>query len=192
MSLLLGILLGLGRLSSDSELTVMRAAGISLYRIAVPILVVSILCWGICLYLIQVAVPWGNYSFARFMYKIVTTNATSEMKPRVFHNNFPGKVIYVQDIPSQEGNHWKGIFIYDESTPEKPRLILAREGIVQTRKDKNELELELRNGSWHEVNPRNLKTILQFTSYKIFSRFQFQDNLQMTFLKVIVIKPSES
>ncbi len=154
MSLLLGILLGLGRLSSDSELTVMRAAGISLYRIAVPILVVSILSWGICLYLIQVAVPWGNYSFARFMYKIVTTNATSEMKPRVFHNNFPGKVIYVQDIPSQVGNQWKGIFIYDESTPEKPRLILAREGTVQTRKDKNELELELRNGSWHEVNPR--------------------------------------
>jgi lipopolysaccharide export system permease protein len=81
MSLLLGILLGLGRLSSDSELTVMRAAGISLYRIAVPILILSVLCWGICMYLIQVAVPWGNYSFARFMYKTITTNATSEMKP---------------------------------------------------------------------------------------------------------------
>lgn len=154
MSLLLGILLGLGRLSTDSELTVMRAAGISLYRIAVPILALSLLCWGICSYLIHVAVPRGNYSFALFMYKIITTNATSEMKPRVFHNRFPGKVIYVQDIPSQDGNLWKGVFIYDETTPEKPRLILAREGIVQTRADKNELELELKNGSWHEVNPR--------------------------------------
>lgn len=154
MSLLLGILLGLGRLSTDSELTVMRASGISLYRIAIPILAFSLVCWGISSYLIHVAVPKGNYAFARFMYKIITTNATGEMKPRVFNNRFPGKVIYVQDIPSQDGNLWKGVMIYDESTPEKPRLILAKEGVVQTRPDKNELELELKNGSWHEVNPR--------------------------------------
>ncbi|MCI0417494.1 LptF/LptG family permease, partial [bacterium] len=85
MSVLLGVLLGLGRLSADSELTVMTAAGIGLYRIAVPILALSLLCWGICSYLIHVAVPWGNYSFASFMFKIITTSATSEMKPRVFH-----------------------------------------------------------------------------------------------------------
>ncbi|HEY7162713.1 MAG TPA: LptF/LptG family permease, partial [Acidobacteriota bacterium] len=62
MSLLLGILLGLGRLSTDSELTVMRASGISLYRIAVPILALSLICWGISAYLIHVAVPKGNYA----------------------------------------------------------------------------------------------------------------------------------
>ena len=88
MSLLLGILLGLGRLSSDSELTVMRAAGISLYRIAVPILDPLPYLLGLISYLIHVAVPIGNYNFARFMYKIITTNATSEMKPRVFNNQF--------------------------------------------------------------------------------------------------------
>src|SRR4029453_1814136 len=43
MSLLLGILLGLGRLGGDSELTVMRASGISMYRLMVPILILSVI-----------------------------------------------------------------------------------------------------------------------------------------------------
>src|SRR3990170_6549133 len=59
MALLLGTLLGLGRLNSDSELTVMRASGISLYRLMIPILGVAIGCWLLCSYLIQVSVPWG-------------------------------------------------------------------------------------------------------------------------------------
>src|SRR5262245_54357840 len=71
MSLLLGVLLGLGRLSADSELTVIRAAGVSMYRIITPILILAFACWLLCTYLIQVAVPWGNYQFAKFMYNIL-------------------------------------------------------------------------------------------------------------------------
>ena len=152
MALLLGVLLGLGRLSADSELTVMRASGISMYRIMVPVLILAFFCWGLCTYLIQVAVPWGNYQFAKFMYSILTTNATSELKPRVFYNRFPGRVLYVQDIPSREQT-WKGVFIFDESQPDKPKLILAQEGSVKSEIEKNELQLELKDGSWHEVDP---------------------------------------
>ena len=89
------------------------------------------------------------------------------------------------------GNHWKGVFIYDESTPEKPRLILAREGTVQTRTDKNELELELRNGSWHEVNPRKPQ---DYTSVLFFPKYFPNSNSRTIshgdFPKVIAIKPS--
>lgn len=152
MAVLLGVLLGLGRLGSDSELTVMRASGISLYRILAPILVLAFFCWLLCTYLIRVAVPWGNYQFSRFMYSIITTNATSELKPRVFYNKFPGRTLYVQDIPSKEQN-WKGVFIYDETQPEKPKLILAKEGKVDSKPANNEMQLELKEGSWHEVDP---------------------------------------
>jgi LPS export ABC transporter permease LptF/LPS export ABC transporter permease LptG len=150
MALLLGILLGLGRLSADSELTVMRASGISLYRLILPIMAVAAIFWMICSYLIQVTVPWGNYAFSRFMYKVMTTNATSQLKPRVFYNQFPGMVLYIQDI---RADTWNGVFVYDESKPTKPRIVLAKEGRVRE-KGANELELELKYGSWHEVNPR--------------------------------------
>src|SRR3972149_1597537 len=51
MALLLGTLLGLGRLNSDSELTVMRASGISFYRLMIPILGFAVVCWLACSYL---------------------------------------------------------------------------------------------------------------------------------------------
>lgn len=154
MSLLLGILLGLGRLGGDSELTVMRASGISIYRLMIPILLLAAVGWGVCSYLIQSAVPWGNYSLSQLTFKIITTNPTSELKPRMFYNQFPGMVLYVQDIPSTN-DIWKGVFIYDERQPDKPRLLLAKEGHVLKKNDQGEIELELKEGSWHEVDPRN-------------------------------------
>ncbi len=152
MSLLLGVLLGLGRLNGDSELTVMRASGISLYRLMVPILGIGVICWLLCSYLIQVSVPWGNYELTKLMFKVLTTNATSQLKPRVFYNDFPNMVLYVQDIPSK-GNLWKGVLIFDDSQPDKTRLLLAEEGVVQEKGERNQLELNLKEGSWHEVNP---------------------------------------
>ncbi len=165
MSLLLGILLSLGRLNSDSEITVMRASGISIYRMMVPILLFALLCWMICLYLMQVTVPWANYSLSNLMFRIMTTNATSQLKPRVFYNQFTNMLLYVQDIPSK-GQSWKGVFIYDESQIDKSRVILARQGEVQNKpSSKEELEIRLENGSWHEVDPRRPQdyTFVYFT-----------------------------
>jgi lipopolysaccharide export system permease protein len=154
MSLLLGILLSFGRLNADSEITVMRASGISFYRLMIPIVGIAIVCWMLCAYLMNVTVPWANYSLSRLIFKIATTNATSELKPRVFYNQFTNMRLYVQDIPSK-GNTWHGVFIYDESQPEKARVVLARQGVVNQKRTsgKEELEISLEDGSWHEVDP---------------------------------------
>src|SRR4030095_8012539 len=153
MSLLLGVLLTFGRLNSDSEITVMQASGISLYRLMVPVMIIAFTCWMIGSYLIQVTVPWANYSLSRIIFKVAMTNATSQLKPRVFYNNFTNMVVYIQDIPSK-GNTWRGVFIYDESQPDKARLILAKQGLGQKKKaDREDLEVQLESGSWHEVDP---------------------------------------
>ena len=152
MSLLLGILLSFGRLNSDSEITVLRASGISFYRLMVPMLVLALAGWLVCGYLMQVTVPWANYSFSRLVFKIATTNPTSEFKPRIFYNQFRNMLLYIQDIPSKD-QVWKGVFIYDESQPNKARVVLAREGEVQKKESANEeLEIKLDEGSWHEVD----------------------------------------
>ena len=154
MSLLLGILLTFGRLNSDSEITVMRASGISFYRLMIPVAILALSCWLICSYLMQVTVPWANYSLSRLIFKVATTNATSQLKPRVFYNNFTNMVVYIQDMPSK-GNTWRGVFIYDESQPDKARLILAKQGVVSKKEqDKEDLQIQLETGSWHEVNPQ--------------------------------------
>ena len=154
MSLLLGILLSFGRLNSDSEITVMRASGISFFRMMVPMLVLALAGWVAASYLFHVTVPWSNYSLVQLIFKIGTTNATSNLKPRVFYNEFRNMTLYVQDIPSKE-QVWDGVFIFDESQGDKTRVVLAKTGVVQTEQaEAEELEIKLDDGSWHEVNPQ--------------------------------------
>ena len=156
MSLLLGILLSFGRLNSDSEITVMRASGISFRRLMWPMMILALVGWLISSYLIHVSVPWANYSLSQILFKIATTNVASDLKPRVFYNQFRQMLLYVQDIPSKEQT-WKGVFIYDESQPNKARVVLAREGEVQKKSASEQaaadLEIRLEEGSWHEVDP---------------------------------------
>jgi len=61
MSTLLACLLTFGRLSSDSEIVAMKAGGISMYRIALPGLALSLLLATIALYLANTVVPEANY-----------------------------------------------------------------------------------------------------------------------------------
>ena len=60
MGLLFGILLAIGRLSADSELTAMRAAGVSLTYLYRPILALSLLLTALNVYLMIEVLPWGN------------------------------------------------------------------------------------------------------------------------------------
>ena len=63
MAVLLGILVGLGRLSADREFVAMQACGVSLTRLLRPVAVVSLLCWAATSYVLMVALPWGNRTF---------------------------------------------------------------------------------------------------------------------------------
>src|SRR5215213_10050667 len=63
MALLVGLLVGLGRLSSDREFVVMMACGISPYRLLHPILVFAVVCWGLTSWVMLRAMPDGNQSY---------------------------------------------------------------------------------------------------------------------------------
>ena len=60
-ALLTGILLGLGRLSADSEITAMRASGFGLGKIAAPIFGLSLILAGICFYIYSWAAPQATH-----------------------------------------------------------------------------------------------------------------------------------
>src|SRR5262245_55475154 len=61
MAALLGILIGVGRLSADSEIVALRASGVSYRRIFLPVLVLALVCWGVSSLLILQVEPWARY-----------------------------------------------------------------------------------------------------------------------------------
>lgn len=95
MGMLTGVLLTLGRLSADSEITAMRAAGMSRRHIARPVLLLGLLGFATALYVNFESMPWARVAYHRELAAAVRANPLSFIVPRTFIRDFPGYVIYV-------------------------------------------------------------------------------------------------
>src|SRR5205085_10735420 len=124
MSLLFGILIAVGRLSSDSEIIAMRASGISARTIYRPVFLFSFAVFLLNLYLMNVVLPRGNSELGSLQAEIYTSGIERELHPRVFYDEYENLMIYVQDLDPRNGR-WKGVFVADsrsDDTKEQPPL----------------------------------------------------------------------
>jgi lipopolysaccharide export system permease protein len=145
MALLLAILVAFGRLSSDSEIIALRAAGIGLYRLLAPVAgfatVVALLTLGLSLY----ARPWGNSLLRTGLYEIIRTRAVAGIKPKIFNDEFSGLVIYVDRI-EPASDTLEGILIADTREPSMHNTVYAENGSVFTNEALQTLTLRLERG----------------------------------------------
>jgi lipopolysaccharide export system permease protein len=95
LGILTGVLLTLGRLSSDNEITAMRAAGLSVLRIAAPVLVLGFLAALIGLRVNFESMPWAKIQYERELAAAIRANPLNFLRPRTFIREFPGYVVYV-------------------------------------------------------------------------------------------------
>ncbi len=121
MSLLFGILIAVGRLSSDSEITVMRALGIPVRAIYRPVFIFSFFMFLLNFYLMNVVLPKGNTRLMALRAEITTSSIEKEIKPRVFYDEYENVMIYVNDIDPHTGQ-WKGVFVADSRPEELPGM----------------------------------------------------------------------
>ena len=120
MSLLFGILIAIGRLSSDSEIIAMRALGISTRTIYRPVFLFSVLVFFLNLYLMNFVLPRGNSELQALRSEIFTSQIEKELKPRVFYDEYENLTIYVNDVDPKT-LQWKGVFVADSRTAEETR-----------------------------------------------------------------------
>jgi len=153
ISVLLGILLALGRMSGDSEIIAFKASGISLYQLFIPISVLSIAAFLITSFMVFYGLPWGNRGFMATLYLIAQSKPDLEIKERVFNDLFNGLVVYVDKVPIQ-GKKMEGILIYDERDKEKISTIFAKEGFLDTNAKSQEVVLTLLSGDLHRFEPK--------------------------------------
>jgi LPS export ABC transporter permease LptF/LPS export ABC transporter permease LptG len=154
MGVLVGILIGLSRLSADSEITAMRASGIGVWSFLRIISIFVIGAWLLALGNSVYIAPKSQASLARLQDKLKASQISFEIQPRVFYEDFPHLVLYVQDIKAARGAAlWKGIFIADMTNPAAPIITLARQGVLVS-EGPSQLHLHLIDGSRHESDPK--------------------------------------
>jgi len=151
MAMLVAVLMACGRLTSDLEITALRACGISPLRIFVPILAAAVLVTLLTASLTLWLNPWANGAFQRQLFSILKSRATTGIKERVFSASFGQFTIYVQDIsPSQVA--LKGLLVSDERHPGISRIIVAREGRLLTDEEQGRVTLRFLDGQISEVD----------------------------------------
>ncbi len=148
LAFLLGVLLGFGRLSSESEVTALKASGISVYNMAKPVLALAILASVATASLTLYAEPAGNTAFRNQVFQIATSRASVGLQPRVFNDEFDGLVIYADGI-DERSSLMQGVFISDERQGSTPSVIVAQTGRIISDQEALSLTLRLTEGSIH-------------------------------------------
>jgi LPS export ABC transporter permease LptG/LPS export ABC transporter permease LptF len=153
MAVLVGVLLGLSRLASDSEIIAMRASGLGIGYFVRVASIVAI--GGTLLGLVNslFVAPRANQAILEMQQALETSQASYAIQPRVFYEEFKNFVLYVQDVRAGAGAaNWRQVFMADVTDPANPLITTAASATVAN-DSTQELLMRLRDGSRHETKP---------------------------------------
>jgi LPS export ABC transporter permease LptF/LPS export ABC transporter permease LptG len=154
MGVLVGILIGLSRMAADSEVTALRASGVSAWRVVGIISVFAAGALALALLNNVVVAPRSAAALASLQNSLKNSQISFEIQPRVFYEDLKGYVLYVQDVePASRAAVWKNVFLADINNPAAPKVTLAQRAVVVT--DNGVLTMNLENGSQQETDPGN-------------------------------------
>ena len=150
LAILLSSLIAFGNLGESSELTAIKAAGISLIQAFRSLIVISVLMAGVSFYFQNVVGPQANQDFYRLLLGMKQKSPEADIPEGVFYDGIPSTNIYVQKKDMNTGMLY-GIMIYRMTgSYEDQAIILADSGMMQSTAEKKHLLLNLYNGVWNE------------------------------------------
>ncbi len=160
---LVGILIGLGRLSSDGEIVAMRAAGVPSAKVIAPVLLFASLGCGLAAFASLKLTPMAAVERTRILNQIKASQLSAEIEPRIFDEDFPNHILYIGDMKPGPIVLWKKVFIADVTPPAQrasglkdkadgPMVTVAREAIAISDAARNRIQLTMRESSTHEMS----------------------------------------
>lgn len=151
ISLLVAILMGLGRLSGDNEITVMKASGISMYQLYQPVAAASVLAFIMTAVITLFLVPQSNFATKHHLYSVSKKKASIGIREKVFIDDFSGLLIYAETIP-MDGAFMEGVLISDTRLTDEPHTIVAKKAYLISDPKALTITMRLENGSTHTVD----------------------------------------
>ena len=150
LAILLSSLISFGNLGESSELTAIKAAGVSLLQAFRPLIFIVLLIAGLSFYFQNIVAPMANQSFYRLLLGVKQKSPEVEIPEGIFYDGIQGSNIYVQKKDLKTGMLY-GVMIYRQSgSYEDQAIILADSGMMQSTAEKKHLVLNLYSGEWFE------------------------------------------
>ena len=150
LAILLSSLIVFGNLGESSELTAIKAAGISLLQASRSLIVIVLLIAGVSFYFQDVVGPKAYESFYQLLLSVKQKSPEVEIPEGIFYDGIPNSNLYVQKKNLETGVLY-GIMIYRRTNSyEDQAIILADSGMMQSTAEKKHLLLTLYSGEWFE------------------------------------------
>jgi LPS export ABC transporter permease LptF/LPS export ABC transporter permease LptG len=124
---LFAVLMTASRLAADSELVAMQASGVPLHRAARPLVVAAGLVCVLDMFLMLVVMPRSNAKLSETTRRIALSAASAAVEQRVFAEDFPGQLLFVDKIDRGTGR-WHGVLLFDATDPMQESLVTADSG----------------------------------------------------------------
>ncbi|MDD4939130.1 MAG: LptF/LptG family permease [Candidatus Omnitrophica bacterium] len=162
---LTAVLLSLGRLSGDNEIIAIRASGVNMYSLVLPLHVVGLILSLILVVFNDRVIPYAHFATRKTIMDIGVKNPTAALEPGVFINSFEKYVLFIYRI---EKNKLTNVRIYEPQGPDRPaRTIVAKRGEFIAVPEKNMIKLKLMEGTSDEPDPENVSNFykLNFKTY---------------------------
>ncbi len=156
MAVLVATLMAFGKLSSQNEITAMKASGMSLYRMMLPALLASFVLTYLLVEFNNKILPEANHRFKVLMIDIRRTKPTLTIEAGLFSQDIPGYSILARKT-FEKSNDLEGVTIYDYTDPSTNIVVTAKNGKVSFTPDYRKLIMDLYDGEIHQMNMKDMR-----------------------------------
>ncbi len=153
MAMLVSSLMTFGSMSSNNEITIFKASGISLIRLMIPVIVISIVMSYLMVKFNNDVLPEANHQARILLYDITKTKPTFILEEGKFSNDLQGVQILVKKT-FPNSNNIEGVYIYNYSNPDSKDLLTAKSGDISFSTDFKKVIMNLNDGEIHQLATR--------------------------------------
>ena len=161
---LTSVLLVFGSFAQNNEITAMKASGVNLFQLLLPVVAIAFLLSFFSLFLVDQIQPRSEYVSRQLVRKLVVQRPAAYLETGRFIKEFQGYTFWINEV---KGNRLEGITIFQFQEGKPTRTILAEWGEAITSQDQQSFALKLYNGTSDEPNPDD-PNVLYKLNFKTF------------------------
>ena len=165
ISTMLSVFLTFLRMSTDNELTALKANGVSLYRMLPAPIVFCTMATIFTFFISFWGLAWGMDMFKVKLYEFARTHSKFALQAGVFNKEFPGLTFYAHQVNNETGE-LKFAFVRDESMQGTSVVVVAPEAKITSNPETSEVNIEFLKGKIFRQAEDELN-VLSFGKYAV-------------------------
>ncbi len=166
MAVLLAVLYAFSHLAADNEITAMRASGISVYQVLVPVLAWGVFMSALNFAFVDQVLPRSNARLRNLLIDIGRKKPTFELREQVINEVPPSQYFLRANRIDGATGRLREVTIYDVGNDASRRIIYADSGLMAYAEGQTDLSLHLFDGSIHQYRPSEPENF-QLTYFKV-------------------------